>query len=73
MTALGIDCSDREPETWFDQRPSHPVRELEIENDICWADHFNDPADDPRTDEERELDRLEAEVRETINSVRPGG
>jgi len=28
---------------------------------------------DPRTDEERELDQLDQEWRETINSVRPGG
>mgnify|MGYP003394174931 CR=1 FL=1 len=27
MTALGIDCSNREPETWHDQRPSHPTQE----------------------------------------------
>ena len=29
--------------------------------------------DDPRNDEERELDQLNQEWRETINSVRPGG
>jgi hypothetical protein len=27
---------------------------------------------DPRTDEERELDQLDQEWRETINSIRPG-
>ena len=32
--------------------------------------YFN--ALDPRTDEERELDQLDQEWRETINSIRPG-
>ena len=49
------------------------VNQLYLLCDVCregdkLADYFNDP----RTDEERELDRLDRETRETINSVKPG-
>jgi hypothetical protein len=143
MTALGIDCSNREPETWFDQRPSHPVhkdanddyfiiihsltttkgfypvvwdknnknvftgyacetreeaekdaqdfitkqvidprseRERHMQsNDATWDElgagfiEIEPNYDDPRSEEERDLDWLAEDEAATIRSIRPGG
>jgi hypothetical protein len=71
MSALSIGMTDREPVTFHDQRPSHPVKRR-----IC-LEYIGDNGpcpvhDDPRTDKEKELDRLDDEVRETVKSIRPG-
>jgi hypothetical protein len=89
MTALGIDCSDREPKTWFDQRPSH-----HIQYKICLScngkggegidisDYVQCPQcegtgtisnNDPRSELERDLDWLAKDEAATIRSIRPGG